>query len=90
MLTYGFEAAILAHFDGDHRHLDTEDPSNERQREIVLDHGEKSARLFLLIIAVDDGFLDQLVQLRWRGDRALGNLSFGHAVSSPKPGNERK
>jgi hypothetical protein len=39
---------------------------------------------------VDDGFLDQLVQLRWRGDRALGNLSFGHAVSSPKPGNERK
>src|ERR1022692_4919529 len=90
MLKYGFEAAILAHFDGDHRHLDTEDPSNERQGEIVLDHGEKSARLFFLIIAVDDGFLDQLVQLRWRWDRALGNLSFAHAVSSPMPGNERK
>src|SRR5437660_7272865 len=57
MLAHGFEAAIIVH------HLDAEDTSEERQGEILFDHGEESARLFLLVMAIDGRFLDRLVQL---------------------------
>jgi hypothetical protein len=30
----------------------------------VLDHGEEAARLFVVIVSVDGGFLDQLVEVR--------------------------
>jgi len=36
----------------------------------VLDHVEEAARLFIVIVAVDGGFLDQLVQVRWRDHHA--------------------
>jgi hypothetical protein len=88
MLTHGFEAPVLAHFDGDHGHFYAEDASNEWHGESVLAHVEEAARLFILVVAVHGGFLDQLVQLRSRGDHALGDLAFGHALSSPKLGDE--
>ena len=44
MLTHGFEAPALAHFDGDHGHFYAEDASNEWLGECVLDHVEEAAR----------------------------------------------
>jgi hypothetical protein len=34
------------------------------QQKGVLDHGEEAARLFVVIVSVDGGFLDQLVEVR--------------------------
>jgi hypothetical protein len=39
-------------------------------------------------VAVDGGFLDQLVQFCSRGNHALGDLAFGHALFSRKLGDE--
>jgi hypothetical protein len=63
VLAHDFEAAIIVDFNPHHRHLDAEDAGRERHSEILLDHGEEPARLFLLIVAIDRRLLDQLVQL---------------------------
>ena len=67
LLAHGFEATFIIHFGGYHRHLNAEDPNSERQGEIIVDHGEEPTCLFFLIVPVDGGLFDQLVQLRrWR------------------------
>jgi hypothetical protein len=37
-------------------------------------------RLFVVIVAVDGGFLDQLVQVRWGADHALDDLTFLYEI----------
>ena len=57
--------------DEDYRRLDAKDAGGEWQREVLLDHGEESARLLLLILTIDGGLLDQLVQLPRAGHHVL-------------------
>lgn len=44
--------------------LSAQNTDYKRQREILLNHGEKAAGLLLVAISIDDGFLDQRFQLR--------------------------
>ena len=61
-----------------------EDAGPEWQGEIILDHREEPARLLFLVVAIDSGLLDQLVQLPRGCDDAVGSFSVAHHVSSPK------
>jgi hypothetical protein len=46
-----------------HGRLDARDLRRERNFQMVLDHGVEAAELFLIIVGVDDGLLDQRVQI---------------------------
>jgi len=80
MLRHGFEAPVLAHFDGDHGQFDAENARNEWHGKSVLDLVEEATVRPSSSWQSTRGSLDQLVQLRSRGDHALGDFAFGHAL----------